>query len=160
MTRRTRKFIIDNTTGTVYSNIDNPVLATKANVSAGLVPKLIKVSPVRAGKPIAKVVSNKALVQKKNVVISNIFLQVTDAGGRENAIAAPAGDSITVRLRKVAADGATTTLGDYSISSGSTSSTNSVNFNILDTDLVFGDIINVGTVRSGLGLNIILTYFG
>jgi hypothetical protein len=69
MTRRTRKFIIDNTTGTVYSNIDNPALATKVNVSAGLVPKIIKVSPVKAGKPIVKVVSNKAIVQKKNLVI-------------------------------------------------------------------------------------------
>lgn len=160
MTRRTRKFIFDNTTGTVYSNVDNIALATSANVSAGIVPKILKVSPVRAGKPIAKVVSNKAIVQKKNLVITAAFLQVTDATGKENAIAAPVGDSITVRLRKVSSNGSTTTLGDYSIASGQTSSSNSVNFSILDTDLVFADIINVGTIRSGLGLNIILTYFG
>jgi len=160
MTRRTRKFIIDNTTGTVYSNIDNPALATKVNVSAGLVPKIIKVSPVKAGKPIVKVVSNKAIIQKKNLVITNVFLQVTDAAGKENVIAAPIGSSVTVALRKVALNGTSTTLGSYSIASNSTSSTNSVNFNILDTDLVFADITSVGSVRSGLGLNIVVTYFG
>lgn len=160
MTRRTRKFIIDNTTGTVYSNVTDVANATNANISAGVVPKILKVSPVRAGKPISKVVSNKAIIQRKNLVISTVFLQVTDSTGKENAVAAPTGDSVTVRLRKVSSNGSTTTLGDYSIASGQTSSSNSVNFSILDTDLVFADIINVGTIRSGLGLNILLTYFG
>lgn len=160
MARRTRKFIIDNTTGTVYTNVNDVAAATKANVAAGVVPNILKVSPVRAGRPIAKVVSNKAIIQRKSLVISTVFLQVTDSTGKENAIAAPTGDSITVRLRKVSSNGSTTTLGDYSITSGQTSSSNSVNFSILDTDLVFADIINVGTIRSGLGLNVILTYFG
>lgn len=160
MTRRTRKFLIDNTTGTVYTNVDRSSLATPSNISAGIVPKILKVSPVRAGKPIFKVNSNKALIQNKNVVITNILLQVTNAVGRENVSAAPVGGSITVALRKVASNGTESTLGSYSIADGGTSSTTSINFNILDTDLLFADITSVGTIRSGLGLNIVITYFG
>lgn len=160
MARRTRKFIFDNTTGTVYSNIDNPALAVKSNIAAGVVPKIIKVSVARAGKPVAKVVSTKSLMQKKNVVFTNIFMQVTDSVGKEAPIAAPVGGNLTVRLRKVSANGTSTTLGDYSIENNATSSTNSINFTIADNESVFADVIDIGTIRSGLGLNIILTYFG
>lgn len=161
MARRTRKFILDNTTGTVYTNIDNVSNATKVNISGGAVSKLLKVSIAKSGNNVYKVTSGKTAIQKKNLVITSVFLQVTDKTGKESSVAAPVGDSLTIRLRKYNTLNATTsTLGSYSITSGQTSSTNSVSFNILDTDLVFVDVTNVGSIRTGLGLNVILTYFG
>lgn len=161
MARRTRKFIFDNTTGTVYTNIDNVSNATKANVAGGAVSKLLKVSVAKSGRNVYKVNSGRAAIQKKNLAITSVFLQVTDQTGKESSVAAPVGDNLTIRLRKYnTLNSTTSTLGSYSIASGQTSSTNSVSFNILDTDLVFVDVTNVGSIRTGLGLNVILTYFG
>ena len=160
MTRRTRKFIIDNTTGSIFSNISSSASATKANVAAGVAPKLKKLSTVRGGKSIVKVNGNKALISKKAVLISNVFLQVTNSRGKEDPLAAPVGASVTVRLRKVDTSGIETTIQSFSITSGTTSSNNISNIEISATESLFADVTSIGTTKPGLGLNIFLTYYG
>lgn len=160
MTRRTRKFIIDNTVGSIFSNISNSASATKANVTAGPAPKLKKLSTVRGGKPIVKVNGNKALISKKAVLISNVFLQVTNTRGKEDSLAAPVGGSVTVRLRKVNTSGVETNIQSFSITSGTTSSNTISDIEISETESLFADVTSIGTVKTGTGLNIFLTYYG
>lgn len=161
MAQRTRNFIVDNSTGTLYTNIDTTANATKVNIAGGYSPKLLRVRISKSGSPVVAVNSGVAIVKRKTISITSIFLEVTDSTGKQSSLAAPVGSSLIVRLRKFnTLNNTTTVLGSYSILSGETSSTNPVGFSILDTDLLFIDVTKVGSIRAGLGLNAILTYFG
>ncbi len=160
MTRRTRKFIVDNATGTVYSNITNPALATSANVSAGVKPKQLKVAISSAGRPVVKANGKKTLFSRKAVTISSVYMEVTAAAGLPASVAAPVGAPIQVKLRKVNSVGVSSFLGTFEIADGGTTSTNSTSYDIISTDVVFADVTGVGTIRPGLGLNIFITYYG
>ncbi len=159
MARRTRKFILDNATGTVYSNISDPALATSANVSAGVKPMILKVAFSAAGRPVAKANGRKSLFSKKVITISSVSLEVTASGGLPASTAAPVGGPIQVKLRKVTS-GVSSFLGTFEIADGGTTSTTSVTYNILSTDVIFADVTDVGSIRTGLGLNMFITYYG
>lgn len=160
MARRTRKFIIDNTTGTVYSNIDNPALATKSNISAGVSPKILKTTISLPGKNVVIVNGNKPITFGREVFINNISLSVVDRLGRVGVTAAPQGGNITVRLRKVNAAGVESTLGSYSIAQNNTTFSGNVSFNIASTDSLFYDVTSIGSSRPGHGLAVTTSFFG
>ena len=160
MTRRTRKFIIDNTTGTVYSNVTDVANATNANISAGVSPKILKTTITSPGKNIVVVNGNKPINFGRNVLINNISLSVVDRLGRIGVTAAPTGSGITVRLRKVTAAGAESTLGTFSLNTGNTSSSTSVSFSITSTDSLFYDVTAIGSSKPGHGLTVTTSFFG
>ena len=160
MTRRTRKFLLDNTTGTAYTNIDNVTGAPLSSVAAGLRPRTSRVAISAAGRPVVKLVGNKAVFTRAAVLISSVYLEVTDAKGARVPLAAPAGGPIDIKLRKVDSLNVPSFLGTYSIASGNTSSTNATSLNILNTDTVFIDVTSVGTIRPGTGLNVVITFYG
>lgn len=160
MTRRTRKFIIDNTTGTVYSNVTDVANATNANISAGVSPKILKTTITSPGKNIVVVNGNKPINFGRNVLINNISLSVVDRSGRIGVTAAPTGSGITVRLRKVTAAGAESTLGTFSLNTGNTSSSTSVSFSITSTDSLFYDVTAIGSSKPGHGLTVTTSFFG
>lgn len=160
MTRRTRKFIIDNTTGTVYSNVTDVANATNANISAGVSPKILKTAITGPGRNIVIVNGNKPITFGRNVLINNISLTVLDRSGRIGITAAPTGSNITVRLRKVTAAGAESTLGTFSLNTGSTTSSTSVSFSITATDSLFYDVTAIGSSKPGHGLTVTTSFFG
>ncbi len=160
MARRTRKFIIDNTTGTVYSNVTDVANATNANISAGVSPKILKTTITSPGKNIVVVNGNKPINFGRNVLINNISLSVVDRSGRIGVTAAPTGSGITVRLRKVTAAGAESTLGTFSLNTGTTSSSTSVSFSITSTDSLFYDVKAIGPTEPGHGLTVTTSFFG
>jgi hypothetical protein len=160
MARRTRKFLLDNTTGTAYTNINNVTGAPLSSVAAGIKPKTSRIALSAAGRPVVKLTGNKAVFTRAANLISQIYLEVTDARGARTAIAAPAGGSIDINLRKVDSSNVSSTLGTYSITSGNTSSTYATALNILNTDTVFIDITGIGTIRPGTGLNVVITFYG
>ena len=160
MARRTRKFIFDNTTGTMYSNIDDIADATFANIVGGLRPKTLRVAVSSPGRPVVKQVGTRAVFTRLPVLISSIYLEVTGSRGIIEALAAPVGAGIDVKLRKINSSGVSSFLGTYSLSAGSTSSTTSTTLNILNTDTIFLDVTAVGRIRPGTGLNVIITYYG
>jgi hypothetical protein len=160
MARRTRKFIIDNTTGTVYSNVTDVANATNANISAGVSPKILKTTITSPGKNIVVVNGNKPINFGRNVLINNISLSVVDRSGRIGVTAAPTGSGITVRLRKVTAAGAESTLGTFSLNTGTTSSSTSVSFSITSTDSLFYDVTAIGSSKPGHGLTVTTSFFG
>lgn len=160
MTRRTRKFIIDNTTGTVYSNVTDVANATNANISAGVSPKILKTTITSPGKNIVVVNGNKPINFGRNVLINNVSLSVLDRSGRIGVTAAPTGSGITVRLRKVTAAGAESTLGTFSLGTGTTASSTSVSFAITSTDSLFYDVTAIGSSKPGHGLTITTSFFG
>jgi hypothetical protein len=160
MTRRTRKFLIDNTTGTVYSNVNSVSQASAANISAGISPKILKTTITAPGKNVVIVNGNKPISFGREVIINNIALVVTDKSGVTSSTAAPQGSSITVRLRKVTSAGAVSTLGTYSISSNGTSSSTASSFTIASTDSLFFDVTGIGSTKPGLGLSVTTSFFG
>jgi hypothetical protein len=160
MTRRTRKFIIDNTTGTVYSNVTDVANATNANISAGVSPKILKTTITSPGKNIVVVNANKPINFGRNVLINNVSLSVLDRSGRIGVTAAPTGSGITVRLRKVTAAGAESTLGTFSLGTGTTASSTSVSFAITSTDSLFYDVTAIGSSKPGHGLTVTTSFFG
>lgn len=160
MTRRTRKFLLDNTTGTAYTNVNNVTGAPLSSVAAGLRPRTSRIAISGAGRPVVKLTGNKAVFTRADILISSIYLEVTDARGTRTAVAAPAGGPIDINLRKVNSQNVSSTLGTYSITSGSLSNTYSTSLNILNTDTVFIDVTSVGTIRPGTGLNVVITFYG
>jgi hypothetical protein len=160
MTRRTRKFIIDNTTGTAYTNVNNVTGATAANIAAGLKPKTSRVALSGAGRPVVKLTGNKAVFTRLPILISSVYLEVTDAKGVRSTVAAPVGGQIDIKLRKIDSQNVSSFLGTYSITSGSAFNTYATSLNILNTDVVFIDVTNVGTIRPGTGLNVVITFYG
>lgn len=160
MARRTRKFLIDNTTGTVYSNIDNTANATPSNISAGVSPKILKTTITSPGKNVVVVNGNKPINFGRNILINGVSLAVLDRLGRIGVTAAPTGSGITVRLRKVTAAGAESTLGTFSLGAGTTASSTSVSFNITSTDSLFYDVTATGSLKPGHGLTVTTSFFG
>lgn len=160
MTRRTRKFIIDNTTGTVYSNVTDVANATNANISAGVSPKILKTTITTPGKNVVIVNGNKPITFGRSILINNISLTVLDKRGRIGVTAAPTGSGITVRLRKVTAAGAESTLGTFSLGTGTTASSTSVSFAITSTDSLFYDVTAIGSSKPGHGLTVTTSFFG
>ena len=160
MTRRTRKFLLDNTTGTAYTNISDVTGAPLSSVAAGLRPRTSRIAISGAGRPVAKLTGNKAVFTRAALLISSVYLEVTDARGARTALASPAGGPIDVKLRKIDSLNVSSILETYSITSGNTSSTYSTSLNILNTDTVFIDVTEVGTIRPGTGLNVVITFYG
>lgn len=160
MSRRTRKLIVDNNTGTVYTNVNSVASATLASVAAGLRPKTSRIAISGAGRPVVRLTGNKAVFTRAAILISSIYLEVTDARGTRTAVASPAGGPIDIRLRKVDSQNVSSFLGTYSIIAGGTFNTYATSLNILNTDNVFIDVTNVGTIRPGTGLNIVITFYG
>jgi hypothetical protein len=158
--RRLRSILIDNITGTIYTNITKPSLATASSVAAGAKPSTIKVSVSRAGRPAQIVNSNKPIRPRRDIVITNVSMDVTGGRGLTSATASPQGGDLTVRYRKVSSNGTETILGTHSIVSGNTTSSDSVSYSMNSTDQLFIDVISVGTLRPGLGLTVYTTYFG
>jgi hypothetical protein len=101
---RVRNFLIDNTTGTIYTNVVNTTTATKDKIAAGSSPKFLKTTISGSGKPTVIVRGNKPIIFGREVLINNISLSVADRRGRATLDASPRGGSdtgITVRVRKV-----------------------------------------------------------
>ena len=160
MSRRTRKLIVDNNTGTVYTNINSVASAPLSSVAAGLRPRTSRVAISAAGRPVAKLTGNKAVFTRAATLISSIYLEVTDARGTRTAVASPAGGPIDIKLRKINSLNVSSFLGTYSIAAGGTSNTYNESINILNTDTVFIDVTSVGTIRPGTGLNVVITFYG
>lgn len=160
MTRRTRKFLVDNTTGTVYSDVSDISSATKSNISAGVSPKILRTAITSPGKNVVIVNGNKPINFGRDVFINNVSLNVFDRLGRIGIAAAPQGSSIIVRLRKVTSTGVESTLGTFSISSGNTASSTAASFSITSSDSLFYDVTSIGSTKPGLGLAVTTTFFG
>lgn len=158
--RRSRTVLLDNTTGTMYTNVTKPSLATAANVSAGPKPSTIKTTISRAGRPTSIVNSNKPIRPKRDIIITTVSMDVTAGRGLPADVAAPQMGNLTIRYRKVTSNGTETSLGTHSITSGNTSYTASVSYVLASTDQLFIDVTSVGTTRPGLGLIVYTTYFG
>lgn len=160
MPLRTRNFIMDNTTGTIYTGVSNTQSATRDKIAAGASPKVLRTTISAPGKNTVIVTANKPINFGREVQIANISLSVADKRGKVTSTAAPQGSSITVRLRKLNVSGVETTLGTYSIISNTTTSSNTVSFNILATDSLFFDVTSIGSIKPGLGLSVSTSYFG
>lgn len=158
--RRTRVVLVDNTTGTIYTNVTKPSAASKASIIAGAKPSTVKTTVSKAGKSVSIVNSNKPISPRREVLVTFISMEVTASRGLSTSAAAPFGNNLTVRYRKVSSNGTTTTLGTHSITSGNTSYSTSVSYPLTNTDKLFIDVTSIGTTAPGLGLIVYTTYFG
>lgn len=160
MTRRTRNFLIDNTTGTVYSGVSSSATATQDKIAAGIKPTFAKTIISKSGSKVVRVTSNKPIIFGREVLITSIRLSVADKKGKLVISAAPQGNDIVVRLRKVNSSNVETIIGTYSITQNTTSSQNGVSISVAATDSLFYDVIEIGTTKPGLGLSVTTGYFG
>jgi hypothetical protein len=160
MTLRTRNLLIDNTTGTIYTNLTNTAAATKDKIAAGVFPKIHKVTITGPGKNVVVVTANRPVNFGREVLINNVSMSVADSRGRVLAAAAPQGNPITVRLRKRTSAGVESTLGTYSIAQNTTTFSSNVSFSIASTDSLFVDVTATGSTKPGLGLSVTISFFG
>lgn len=153
MTKRTRSVIIDNTSGKIFKDVADPTSANASNLIA--TSRVQQAAFTAPGTTICKVVSNIGITGlglqfPTTIIINNVRLTVT---------VPPVGASIQVKLKQGSSYETATNIGTYEIASTSNGSTTAINVTVASGNKIYGDILQVGSIRPGSGLSILITYY-
>lgn len=153
MTKRTRSVIIDNTSGKIFKDVADSSLATPSNIIAG--PRVRQAAFTAPGTALVKIVNNIGITGlglqfPTNIVVTGVTLTVT---------VDPIGSAIQVRLKQGTTYNTASVMGTYQISAGTSTSINPVNVSVASGNKIYADILQVGSVRPGAGLSVIVTYY-
>lgn len=153
MTKRTRSVIIDNTSGKIFKDVADTALANASNLIA--TSRVQQAAFTAPGTSICKVVSNigisgLGLQFPSGIIIIGVALSVS---------VEPLGTAIQVRLKQGSTYGTSTNIGTYQIASAASSSTSSINVSVAAGNKIYADVLQVGSIRSGSGLSILITYY-
>lgn len=150
-TRRTRSFLVDNTTSRIFTGVSEVKDAGSDKVMAG-------VKQQSKSFYSKKVVS---VVQRLNAPGQGLYLAASGLVTQVvlSAYVPPRGQAIIVRLRKGLTYDTSTVVGDYSLPPLQSTQSVTVSSAFSNGEQYFFDVIQSGSILRGSGLAVRLNYF-
>ena len=152
MAQRIRSILVDNTLGKIFTGANSVSYATAANMIAG---SQKQVKTVYAGATVTTKVANNlsggnGISVGNNGVLTGVTL----------SLAAPAvGAAVTINLKKGSSYSNSSIVGTYSIPVSLLSAVYVTTLSFITTDNFYIDVTQVGSVKSGTGLLVQLSYY-
>jgi hypothetical protein len=156
MPRRTRSLLIDASLGKIFAGASDSLSATAANLIGGSTLKSIQRNFGTSG--ILAKVTNDVITRTPfpaNAIITAVKVMVNTAPGSYQ----PTGSSIIITLKTGLTYATSTSVGDVSLPALTTSATTATSISILAGYTLYWDIIQVGSIRPGIGLSITPYYY-
>lgn len=158
---RTRGILVDNSSTTVFINIDKPSSANNSGRDALTTSPISarSVSVVPAGSPV-KVVTGASFWYPVpyDITVSGVEGRLVPLRSENTA---PVGSDLIFKYRVSCANGSSINLQTVTIRStttGNTTLANSMNYELKRGDVIFIDVTNVGKTKPGIGLMSTLFY--
>lgn len=153
MTRRTRTFLLDNTLGKIFTNVQSITDAGADKLIAGT--KLL-VKRVSAGAKVQAIPTINLgggmgiLLSPNAALLTQVELRLTTT---------TAGQSLIIELRKGVSLADSVGLGTFELDIGVRSAVYAVAHQIQPSEYLYVNIIQSGSVRRGAGLSVQLSYY-
>ena len=158
---RNRKMLLDVQSGVIYTNTDTLGNAVIDDVIAKTSRRSLPIVIKTPGTPVQLVTGTLGWAINANTRVTGVRMDCMKTSPlNSNSSVAPNGGNLNIAIRKVSSNAVSSTLGTFSITSGSITSYSDVDYSLVTDDSIYVDVTGVGTLNPGNGLKVTLFYYG